>query len=247
MPPRVFLTAEWRQLAMVNFAVDPALVLPYVPQGTELDDWNGQTFVSVVGFLFSNTRVLGTAIPLHRDFEEVNLRIYVRREVHGEMRRAVTFIREIVPRAAIAWIARWVYNEPYVALPMQHVVSSVDGETSSAEYRWRLGREWSHVGVDARGAWRPLVAGSLEEFITEHYWGYTRQRDGRTIEYRVEHPRWRVRDVSEAAVVGDLRPLYGERLASIVTGAPTSAFLADGSAVVVRAPVRLPGDVPVGA
>ena len=116
MTPRVFLTGEWRYLAMLNYRVDPALLEPFVPRGTTLDRWQGAAYVSLVGFLFRDTRVLGVPIPLHRDFEEVNLRIYVRREVGGELRRGVTFIREIVPRRAIASVARIAYNEPYVAL-----------------------------------------------------------------------------------------------------------------------------------
>ena len=122
--PRVFLTGEWRYLAMLNYRVDAALLEPFVPHGTTLDDWQGTTYVSLVGFLFRDTRVLGVPIPLHRDFEEVNLRFYVRREADGEVRRGVTFIKEIVPRPAIATVARLAYNEPYVALPMRHSIAA---------------------------------------------------------------------------------------------------------------------------
>ncbi|MES2569397.1 MAG: DUF2071 domain-containing protein, partial [Verrucomicrobiota bacterium] len=114
-----FLTAEWRHLAMLNFATDPALLRPLVPAGTELDEFGGTTYLSVVGFLFLKTRVLGAGFPFHRDFEEVNLRFYVRRKVGGEWRRGVVFIREMVPRQIIALIARVVFGEPYSALPMR--------------------------------------------------------------------------------------------------------------------------------
>jgi len=124
MRSRVFLTGEWRYLAMLNYRVEPALLEPLVPCGTTLDRWQGATYVSLVGFLFRDTRVLGAPIPLHRDFEEVNLRFYVSREVDGEMRRGVTFIREIVPRLAIATVARLAYNEPYVTLPMRHDIAA---------------------------------------------------------------------------------------------------------------------------
>jgi len=236
----VFLTAEWRQLAMVNYAVDPALLEPFVPDGTQLDNWKGQTLVSVVGFLFSNTRLLGVPVPRHRTFEEVNLRFYVKRDVNGETRRAVTFIREIVPRSAIARVARYVYNEPYVSLPMRHdLPKTPDADPAAVAYRWQHAGEWCHVRVESHGPWRAIADGSLEEFITEHYWGYTRQRDGRTVEYQVEHPRWRVRRVHAAEVVGDLAGLYGAQFARIVRGTPSSAFLADGSRVQVRRPLHI--------
>ena len=111
---RPFLTASWTDLVILNYEVPPAVVLPLVPRGTELDIWQGQALVSLVGFLFTDTRVRGLAIPWHRHFEEVNLRFYVRRRVASAPdRRAVVFVRELVPRYAIAAIARFLYNEPY--------------------------------------------------------------------------------------------------------------------------------------
>jgi uncharacterized protein YqjF (DUF2071 family) len=246
---RTFLTAEWRNLAMLNYVVDPALLLPLVPKGTELDTWNGRTYVSLVGFMFADTRVLGVPIPFHRTFEEVNLRFYVRRTVNGEARRAVTFIRELVPRRAIAFVARLAYNEPYTALPMRHEIAAVpkgarsatEGPAliSSAQYEWKLRNEWCGMRVETSEPPRAIEPGSEEEFITEHYWGYTRQRDGSTIEYQVKHPSWKVSTVSHATVTGDLRELYGDAFATKLGRPPDSAFLADGSAISVSLPAHL--------
>jgi uncharacterized protein len=235
------VTAEWRNLAMLNYAIEPSLLLPLVPRGTELDTWRGVTFVSLVGFLFADTRLLGVPVPWHRTFEEVNLRFYVRRMVNGEVRRAVTFIREIVPRRAIAVTARLAYNEPYVSLPMRHVFGAprADRTPSRVEYGWRHGGEWATIAVQPTGEGRSASPGSQEEFITEHYWGYTRQRDGGTVEYRVAHPSWRVWAVAPSEFTGSLAPLYGADLARILAGPPASAFLADGSPVTVFSPERL--------
>ena len=241
-PRRVFLTGEWRHLAMLNYRADPALLEPLVPRGTTLDQWHGTTYVSLVGFLFRDTRVLGVPVPLHRDFEEVNLRFYVRREISGEVRRGVTFIKEIVPRRAIATVARITYNEPYVALPMRHTISSQptpDDAPGTVRYEWRQRAGWSTLAVEAHGAAAPLEAGSEAEFITEHYWGYTRQRDGGTVEYNVTHPRWRTWAVDAATVQGDLSELYGAALGDVLRRPPDSAFLAEGSAIAVHSPERL--------
>src|SRR6266513_2477095 len=131
--PRRFLTAEWRSLAMLNYEVDRSVLARRVPPGTELDSWGGVVYVSVVGFLFLKTRVLGVPIPGHRNFEEVNLRFYVRRKADGEWRRGVVFVKEIVPRRAIAAVARGLYGENYVAMPMSH---AIDGRR--VEYRWGI-------------------------------------------------------------------------------------------------------------
>jgi uncharacterized protein len=239
MPAPVFLTTDWRRLAMLNYEVDPDILSPFVPAGTELDFWNGKTFVSVVGFLFQNTRVRGIPIPFHRNFEEVNLRFYVRRKAGNEWRRAVVFIKELVPRLAIAWTARTFYNEPYVALPMSHRVEKTGDEIKSVTYAWKFNGCENSLSLTTRGNAQPLREGSEPEFIAEHYWGYTAQRDGSTLEYQVEHPRWRIWEAREATLDCDVASLYGIQFSKFLTRPPASAFLADGSAVTVRKGVRL--------
>ncbi len=161
---RPFLTANWRYLAMLNFVVDPKIVAPLVPPGTELDFENGETFLSVVGFLFLDTRLLGLPIPLHRDFEEVNLRFYVRKKSADTWRRGVVFVRELVPRRAIALVARAFYGEKYLALPMKHEIEHVDPKLK-VEYSWRRGCKWESLKMSASGEPQAIAAGSHAEFM----------------------------------------------------------------------------------
>jgi uncharacterized protein YqjF (DUF2071 family) len=237
---RPFLTAHWGPLVLLNYVCPAALLAPLVPAGTELDTWQGDTLVSLVGFLFDDTRLLGVPIPFHRTFDEVNLRFYVRRRAaDGSLRRAVVFVRELVPRWAIASIARWVYNEPYLAVPMAHAID-LDRRTGGAvEYSWRHGGIAFAIAARVDGPATALVRGSEAEFITEHYWGYTRQRDGGTLEYQVEHPPWDVWATDEARFRGDAERLYGPDFARIVAGRPQSAFVAVGSPVAVHDGRRL--------
>jgi uncharacterized protein len=235
--PPVFLTAEWRYLAMLNYEVDPKILTPFVPRGTELDLWNSKAFVSVVGFLFQNTRVLGISIPFHRNFEEVNLRFYVRHKADDGWRRAVVFVREVVPRFTIAFTARAFYSEPYIALPMSHQIETAS--VKSVTYFWRFNGEENFLKISAHGDAQPLVEGSEHEFITEHYWGYTAQRDNSTLEYRVEHPRWRVQDSQTAELHCDVSNLYGRQFCHALNQPPSSAFLAEGSEIKVYKGVRL--------
>lgn len=240
---RPFLTASWRYLAMLNYEVPPALLQPLVPAGTELDTWQGATLASMVGFRFLDTRVLGVPVPGHRDFDEVNLRFYVRcRGGDGEWRRAVVFVRELVPSRAIAFVARRLYNEPYTAVPMRHELEmdlAVDGQPGRAAYGWRLADRWHRLEVRTRG--RPVLPQPTSEaaFITEHYWGYTVQRDGGSKEYRVEHPPWRVWKAEGAAFDCDVKAVYGAGFVECLGSQPRSAFLAEGSRVVVYRGQRL--------
>ena len=235
-----FLTARWESLVFLNYACPPRLLEPLVPAGTELDAWQGETLVSLVGFLFTDTRLKGIAIPWHRTFEEVNLRFYVRRTTPaGELRRAVVFIRELVPRAAIATVARWTYNEPYQTVPMSHDIALDATTGGAAAYGWTYAGADYRLGATVRGAAAPLAPGSEAAFITEHYWGYTRQRDGGTVEYRVEHPAWRVWDRAEGHFTGAAGDLYGADFAAVVAHPPRSAFVAVGSEVAVQAGKRI--------
>jgi uncharacterized protein YqjF (DUF2071 family) len=249
-PDRVFLTAEWRHLAMLNYEVDPTLLRPLIPSGTELDCWNEKSFISLVGFRFLSTKIFGLLpIPLHSDFDEVNLRFYVRRRVAGELRRGVVFIREIVPRMAIAFVARTFYNERYVAYPMEHEIRHDRTRHVSVSYRWRgdkargaslvRAQPWNEIMVEAEGEPELPTEGSVEKFIAEHYWGYAAQPDGSSIEYRVTHPAWRVWQVRQASFAGDTEQLYGPDFASLLEGDPHSALVAEGSAVAVMRGMRL--------
>ena len=224
----VFLTAEWRNLLMLNYAVAPSLLLPHVPAGTELDSYDGQTYISLVAFEFNKARVGGVSIPFHRSFEEVNLRFYVRR---GE-RRGVVFIRELVPRFAVAAIARIFFGENYSSLPMTHAIQCEQGEVRG-EFNWGEGADACSVSVTTRGPGYIPPDDSLGQFITEHYWGYATQRDGSCVEYEVQHPRWLVRDTEMAKLTGDASSYYGSEFAAILRGIPDSAFLAEGSSVIV--------------
>jgi uncharacterized protein YqjF (DUF2071 family) len=233
----VFLTAEWKHLLMLNYRIEPAVLQPFVPGGTELDVWNGNTYVSIVAFMFLNTRVCGLPIPMHQNFEEVNLRFYVKRRPPEGTRRGVVFIKELVPRATIATVARVLYNEPYTAVPMRHTVSTSNGAlaaNSHLKFEWKTRGRWNSVSARLGEFPEPLQTGSEAEFITEHYWGYTHRRDGRTWEYEVEHPRWNVWPLREARLDCDVVENYGIAFQQVLTQPYASAFVAAGSQVAVR-------------
>jgi uncharacterized protein YqjF (DUF2071 family) len=230
---KVFLTAEWRDLVMLNYEVHPRLLGKYVPIGTVLDSFLGKTYVSLVGFRFCRTKLFGClAVPLHSDFDEVNLRFYVRRKEGDENRRGVVFIAEIVPKQAVATTARLIYGENYVCLPMKHHICA-EGSKKTAKYLWQVKNQWCQLTAQAIGAPELPREGSLEQFITEHYWGYSTQRSGGSVEYHVSHVPWQVWVSTTAGFEGDASLLYGVELSHVLQGHPSSAFIADGSPVTV--------------
>ena len=237
---KIFLSAEWRDLLILNYEVDPAILKKLVPAGTELDTFDGKTYASLVGFRFCRTKILGSfSIPFHSEFEEINLRFYVKRREEGEIRRGVVFIAEIVPKQAIAWTARAFYGENYVRRPMAHRILISDSNLS-VEYSWRSGGEHCMLQAQATAAPTLPAEGNLEQFITEHYWGYSRQPDGGTVEYHVSHVPWKIWTATQAQFSGDTREFYGDELSQLLRKTPASAFIADGSSVEVYRGRRLP-------
>lgn len=213
---------------MANYVVDPELMRPRVPAGTELDLQDGKCFVSLVGFMFLDTRVLGIPVPMHVNFEEVNLRFYIKREAEGETRRAVCFVKEIVPRWAIAAVARGLYGEPYECWSMDH-----ERTERTVAYRWSKGGQNNSLSVEIDESIGVPPEGSHGEFIIEHYWGYTGRGNGRVDEYRVEHPKWELFSVKNERIDVDFGAVYGSEFAFLADERPFSVLLAKGSEIAV--------------
>ncbi|MDW7690553.1 DUF2071 domain-containing protein [Flammeovirgaceae bacterium SG7u.111] len=228
-----FLKAEWRKLAIANYEVDPSVLKPHVPYGTELDLWNGTCYVSLVGFMFLNTKLLGVKIPFHVNFEEVNLRFYVRRKVDGEWRRGVVFIKEIVPKPALTFVANTVYKEHYETMPMLHRWEETQ-EAREVEYLWKCKGNWQRFKVTADSEATEMPLGSESEFITEHYWGYAKVGEQKSNEYEVTHPKWLKYDVQSYEVEVDFALTYGQEFNFLNQISPVSVMLAEGSEITVE-------------
>jgi uncharacterized protein YqjF (DUF2071 family) len=226
-----FLSAYWVNLLMANFYIDKPLLEKYKPAHTEIDSWNGNYYVSLVGFLFKDTRVKGIRFPFHSNFEEVNLRFYVKHKHNNEWKRGVVFIKEIVPRRLITFIANTLYKENYETRKMTHSFST-DPEMI-VEYKWEVNKEWNFLNAIAHPEKKAAAIGSEEEFITEHYWGYAKVNNRITSEYEVRHPSWLIHPVSSFRFKCDAKELYGPEFEEALNSPPASVFLADGSAISV--------------
>lgn len=219
---------------MLNYEVPPEILQPYLPAGTELDIWDGKVLVSMVGFMFTDTRVLGIKWPFHVNFEEVNLRFYVRHFDGNEWKRGAVFVSEIVPKSVITIIANTLYKEHYSYRPMRHSVTKIGASNTQFLYEWKVNGKWNMLGATVRNALVKIEAGSPEEFIFEHYWGFNRLSDRKTMQYQVEHIRWQIAEVTDYVFEADIKELYGEAFVPYLTAKPYSAFWANGSDVAIR-------------
>ncbi|RYY24750.1 MAG: DUF2071 domain-containing protein [Sphingobacteriaceae bacterium] len=228
-----FLEAEWRNLIMINYEVDPEILKPYLPAATELDLWQGKALVSMVGFMFLNTRVLGIRWPYHVNFEEVNLRFYVRHFDGKVWKRGAVFISEIVPKLIIPIVANNIYNEHYQAMPMRNAALQLSSGETAFLYEWKLNNRWNQLGAVVANELHEIRKGSEEEFIFEHYWGYNKLTERKTVEYAVEHVAWKIKPVSKFIFKADVEKLYGAEFVPYLQK-PYSVFFAEGSAVNIR-------------
>ncbi|MBK8490137.1 MAG: DUF2071 domain-containing protein [Saprospirales bacterium] len=228
-----FLSAQWLNLALANYSIPQSILQPYVPAKTELDTWNDTCYVSLVGFLFKNTRMLGIPIPFHINFEEVNLRFYVRYKDGNTWKRGVVFIREIVPKPALTFVANTLYRERYATMRMRHRWTET-AENRQVEYAWKCQGQWQSLALTAEKTSQSILDGTEAEFITEHYWGYTQVTPHKTFEYEVTHPRWEVYPVLDSAIKVDFEKVYGKPFALLNEMEPISLMLAKGSPITVE-------------
>ncbi len=227
-----FLKAKWQNLIMANYEIEPSYLLPYLPNGVELDYFNGKAYISLVGFLFKNTSIFNIPIPFMGTFEEVNLRFYVVRRVDNEIRRGVVFINETVPNKLVAWVANKLYKEHYTAIPTQHKWL-ISHDSKGIKYQWKVKSKWNSIMVNASSEKQKIKKNSIEAFIFEHYYGYTKVNNQRSIEYKINHPSWKINTINNSEIECDFEAFYGKDFRILNNTKPHSIMLAEGSSISV--------------
>jgi uncharacterized protein len=227
-----FLSARWEDLIMANYTVNPGILQPYLPKGVELDFYENKTYVSLVGFMFKKTSLFNIPIPFFGTFEEVNLRFYVKRIEKGKIKRGVVFINETVPYKSVAWLANKLYKEHYITIPTKNFIQ-LEASSKRVKYEWKINGKWNHVEVRSGIEKELMLSESIEEFIFEHYYGYTKIDSQLSQEYRVNHPKWFVHKVNDYSVSCDFKAMYGDDFAFLQNCRPDSILLAEGSKVTV--------------
>ncbi len=227
-----FLKAKWQNLIMANYEIAPSYLTPYLPKGVELDYFYGKSYVSLVGFLFKDSSIFNIPIPLMGTFEEVNLRFYVIRKVGNEIRHGDVFINETVPNKIVAWVANKLYKEHYIAIPTKHKWK-LSRDKKEIEYQWKVKTLWNSIRVDASANNQKMASGSMEEFIFEHYYGYTKVDSTHSIEYKINHRSWMINAIHHYQIKCDFAAFYGSDFEILNTSKPFSVMLAEGSEISV--------------
>jgi len=229
---RIFLKANWENLIMANYAIDPLLLQPYLPNGVELDFYQKKTYVSLVGFMFKNTSLFGIPIPFFGSFEEINLRFYVRKVDGRKIKKGVVFINETVPYKIVALLANKLFKEHYISIPTKSSINI--GANKNIQYDWKSKGKWNSISVYSEAKKYKIEASTIEEFIFERYFGFTKLDESLTQEYQINHPNWMTNKIIRAEVKCDFENMYGKPFASLNDTIPDSILLAEGSSISVN-------------
>ncbi len=229
----VFLKANWENIVMANYEIAPEILAKYLPQGVSLDLYNGKAYVSLVGFMFKNTKIFKVPIFKLGTFEEINLRFYVSRKVGNETRRGVVFINETVPYKAVAWLANALYKEHYTTIPTRHHWDFTK-EHKEIKYEWLVNKKWNSIEISSKKEKKMMAQSSFENFIFEHYYGYTKYNKTTTQEYQIAHPSWLINEIIACKIDCDFENMYGKDFAVLDKTEPTAVFLAEGSAIEIN-------------
>jgi uncharacterized protein YqjF (DUF2071 family) len=231
--PKTFLNAHWENLIMANYAIKPELLFPYLPKGVEIDLFEDKCYVSLVGFMFKNTRLFHIPIPFFGTFEEVNLRFYVKRKEGNSIKRGVVFINETVPYKAVAWLANKLYKEHYIAVPTKNEIE-ISSQFKNVKYEWFIDNKWNHIAVNAENNCDFMLPGTVEQFIFEHYYGYTKINNQISQEYHLNHPSWKINKVLSYSIDCNFESMYGIDFAFLNHQEPDTILIAEGSDVSVE-------------
>ncbi len=229
----VFLKAKWEHIIMANYEIDPKILFPFLPKGLELDLFNGKCYISLVGFMFKNTKIFTIPIPFLGTFEEINLRFYVTRKEENQTKRGVVFINETIPYKMVAWMANKLYKEHYTVVPTKHKIRTTT-TNQKIKFQWLLKQKWNSIYVESEVNSNVMKNESLEKFIYEHYYGYTKIDENKTEEYQLQHPSWNVHKVNHFRINCDFEAMYGQSFSALNQTEPTDVFIAEGSSVKVN-------------
>ncbi len=228
-----FLKANWENIIMANYEIDPAILTPFLPKGVSLDLYKGKAYVSLVGFMFKKTKLFNVPIPLLGTFEEINLRFYVQRNEDGITKRGVVFINETIPYRIVAWVANKLYKEHYNVVPTKHSITE-ESDSKKIKFDWLLNKKWNSIYVEASNKSQSMKKDTLEKFIYEHYFGYTKIDENNTEEYRLQHPSWKINTVIDTKIDCDFKAMYGETFSILNETKPEAVFIAEGSSVKIE-------------
>jgi uncharacterized protein YqjF (DUF2071 family) len=209
---------RWTDLLFAHWPVDPEPLRQRLPNGLELDLYDGQAWLGIVPFRMSDVAPRGLpAMPVLSVFPEVNVRTYVR---HGE-RNGVWFLSlDAASRLTVAG-ARLAFHLPYFLADMS-IESRGDGVAYRSERRGQgEATALLEMTYGPTGPVRYAEPGSFEAWSTDRLRLFAADADGRILRTEIRHARWPLQSAEASFSVETLSTAAGIELPSV---APHLAF-----------------------
>lgn len=203
-PARWRWSQQWRDVLFLHWPAPPQWLSDQLPAGLAVDTFQGEAWVSLVGFRLQQVRLRGwPALPFCSQMLELNFRTYVRHR--GEP--AIHFLAMHADHRLLVAAARCLTPLPYSLAQLAYA-----GPDTACSFFCRphysrtplLAAQFS-LG-DGR---RQAIPGTLDDWLTERYVAYVAGRDGDLLRMPVSHESWRLREIALRHCELDLQPLHG--------------------------------------
>ena len=239
---KTLYAAEWREIVVINFEIDPKLLRNFIPPKTELDFFNETSFVTLMARACKNVKPYGWPIVFAKSIDQILLRFYVKRKVGDTWRRGVCLIRDYLPKRKASFFLNWMFKHSFTQVPIKRTSSNFESglptQLPTVEYQWTTGDYVNHIKVNARSQMRQQEQETKESFVLDHHYGYT-VKEGKTYEYYVEYSPWAMWDAQSGSFDCDTENVFGRPFVRALKQRPASVFLARGSDVIIYRPTEI--------
>lgn len=217
----------------MNYIISPEILENYLPAYTIIDYFKGNCFTSLVGFPFRNVEIAGMKIPFYTDFEEINLRFYVKRFDGTTWRKGTVFISEIANKSALKFLANSFLHEKYQTLETRQEIKE-NSELIETKYSWRTWMNWQFLNLISEKPSESVAEGTEAHFIMDRSSGYQKYDTATTNEYGISHPKWNIYPIRSFDINVDFEESFDSNFPVLNETLPHSVILARGSSVAVK-------------
>ncbi|MEM8913796.1 MAG: DUF2071 domain-containing protein [Planctomycetota bacterium] len=197
----------WSDLLFAHWPIQPDIIARLLPDGMQLDTYDGLAWVGVVPFTMSGVSPrCCPSVPGLSRFLELNLRTYVK----VNQKPGVWFFSlDAASRFAVR-LARATFNLPYMdaSMSLERPTDELVRYCSRRTHDGEPAAEFA-ASYHRDGDFRTAVPNSLEFWLTARYCLYSVDRMGRIYRGEIDHPPWLVAKAAYTEEVNTLGSGFG--------------------------------------
>ena len=227
---KLSISSEFRKVALLNYIIPQEVIEKYLPKHTKPDLYNGNCFISLVGFQVKKLKLNDVKVPLIKDFDEIDLQIYVKHFNGASWEKGVVVISRIFDQPGLAPLTNTIFQTNYISHPSKSEVKE-DQHGLEVKYSWQFDGKEQSFSVKSNNLAAPYDKGTEAAFILDRSLGFIRVTEEETLKYPVTHASWHLYTVEEYAVDVDFSRQYDPALNLLNSRIPHSVILTEGSTV----------------